>query len=1389
MATEASIQKVQQMYVAYYGRPGDPAGVDYWAQVLDVAGGNWSASIIDAFGTSAEYTDMAEGKTNEELLTALYQQMFNRNPDQAGLDFYLQALEDGTYTLPSIALEVANGAQNEDATTLNYKIQVAEYYTEQVDATGARYATGDIPSAQALLAGVSDDPISVVDGKGAADDLIATQIDEGVEGETYSLKAGLDIIAGTAADDIFKANVVQNDSGAQVNSLGSGDELDGGAGNDLLTAKVTSGVFAGGSFSMPIQPETQDIEVVKLEAVSASVPDSGIFYLNDNGYHGSNNTQVYVNAKDMVDVEQIWSSRSDADLIIQNMTSQGLGHVSEMAVGMEYTGNADTRWGASDYTVYFDQDYLTRERTLTRPTIEILAMNEDAYDATNGELPLAGVFFRELNFDLNGEEFDLASLLGEDPLGSGEEITTYEEFLVAVQAALEQLKAANPDNAALQSIEAELGEELPTDRNPDTLELRYGTAIRLSVEGLTDGVQNTLEIQPTDLEVARAAAATVENNNRYEKVGFGTPLEGAVLSINVALEKVGLAGDGGELIIGSMNKTEYNEWDAVNTVTNTVSGIEEFDVTVYGANDKSSSLAGLHSTNNNLRVVKVVTDANQSESYADLTIGNSNTYGDLDAIPGLDNQYALKDVQIFDASGFKGDLTLYAALTDEITGKYLNLVDEAPDLPSADNVNFEYTGGTGDDTFNVAISADNGAFSGAVTREDFTMTSTIKGGAGNDNITLAIVGNDDNSGPDLQDGDGLAYASFGRGSNEVILANWYDNQRLNANLRIEGGDGDDTIWTPGSGNVVIDAGADNDTVYADNTADKAVWAFNVESGFPWARHQLDNLQSDENNSYQLFKTDVLVSFKGFEAYAAIADVNGRATDLSINQAIKKAINSDPVLSKLLVAKDGPANSLVIESLIDGEMNSKQGPDLIVSLVAPTAGELTAGDLQLLKTYYGTTFATTAAAATFIAQQADLFNDNVDDTYNQVFALAGGDEMVGRNSLHTSDNIITGGLGDDVLVLGTGRLSNDTVVYEDFGNGYDTIVNFSTDDEGNNELVMVGESDDVQEVFTVTFKNLTITNPAAATSIAFDGVTVDLDNNITSQSLIPAVDVAYEFVEQYNANGARTWQAVWNEDATVTFTSLATGDRTDVIAADFALTNATGAPSVAVNVQGTDGYVEAQPAGFVLDLNNSIAIADDTFVFSYDHDDNDATAARTIDIAYKAGDGPITGASKFAAALNASGDWVAVDNIDGTVSVERAVDGEFDIIDNVWNLLNAGEIADATANGVSITINGWGNGSDQVGIAGELVLVESMPLDYVDFTDYDAVGVYVNGGLVTGSDAVAGQNYVALIENPLNAGEYQAELRTEAGATDTLVGIIGTLDFGATQDFVAQNFII
>lgn len=168
MATnEEIVAAAQQLYVSYYGRPADPEGLAFWIDAF-TASDNVDQVLID-FGTSEEYTNEYGDLTTPELITALYQQMFNRDPDAEGLAFYTDLLDSGEASLASIALDIANGATGDDVTILSNKVIVANAFTADVAAKSASYQASDIAGAKALLAAVDETDASVTAGIAAAD--------------------------------------------------------------------------------------------------------------------------------------------------------------------------------------------------------------------------------------------------------------------------------------------------------------------------------------------------------------------------------------------------------------------------------------------------------------------------------------------------------------------------------------------------------------------------------------------------------------------------------------------------------------------------------------------------------------------------------------------------------------------------------------------------------------------------------------------------------------------------------------------------------------------------------------------------------------------------------------------------------------------------------------------------------------------------------------------------------------------------------------------------------------------------------------------------------------------------------------------------------------------
>ena len=152
MASTSALNQAQQLYVGYYGRPGDPGGQEFWADKIDVEG-SVTDEIVNAFGTSAEFTDVFGSLTNEEAVEMLYSNLYNRMPDAGGKAFYVGQLDAGTMSLATIVRDIINGTQGElgDGGDL-------DVLTNRVDA--ANFVTNNFVQNDNLLKSILDDVTS-----------------------------------------------------------------------------------------------------------------------------------------------------------------------------------------------------------------------------------------------------------------------------------------------------------------------------------------------------------------------------------------------------------------------------------------------------------------------------------------------------------------------------------------------------------------------------------------------------------------------------------------------------------------------------------------------------------------------------------------------------------------------------------------------------------------------------------------------------------------------------------------------------------------------------------------------------------------------------------------------------------------------------------------------------------------------------------------------------------------------------------------------------------------------------------------------------------------------------------------------------------------------------
>lgn len=159
MAIVASqVAAVQQLYVSYFGRPADPAGLDYWTNIVEAQ--DSTAAVSATFAASAEYKAAYEGKTNAQIVDQLYTNLFGRPADATGRAYWVDLLDKGTIKVDTIVYEVSIAALTTDKEAVENKVAAATAFTAALDtpAKVAGYSNeAALVLAKAFITGVTTD--------------------------------------------------------------------------------------------------------------------------------------------------------------------------------------------------------------------------------------------------------------------------------------------------------------------------------------------------------------------------------------------------------------------------------------------------------------------------------------------------------------------------------------------------------------------------------------------------------------------------------------------------------------------------------------------------------------------------------------------------------------------------------------------------------------------------------------------------------------------------------------------------------------------------------------------------------------------------------------------------------------------------------------------------------------------------------------------------------------------------------------------------------------------------------------------------------------------------------------------------------------------------------
>lgn len=912
--------------------------------------------------------------------------------------------KDGSFNNPSTSFDVS--------AYMNAKLA-------QMQAENPDYTMDDLV-ADFVASGLS--PVEHYLEFGAAEGIVPAPVTDST-GNTYQLTADTDTIYATSGDDFFNAEV-GGLYGNSTDTLGSADYIDGRGGNDTLYAYLTE---ASG-----INPSIVNVENVFFQSQNAN--GNAIDAERISLAAGETLTIGSVNSRANLDIDDVRHNSTETVIRFQDADPNGV-----------------------NLTVRFDPQHLTREGAQTSGVMSVQLMDVQGADEFGQPLkqnPFDTFTFQYTNNDGEATNVTLS-------LGKVDGDATYLDLVAAFNAALAESGYGNLISASLGnafesstvvsgvSYSSDLGYSIKltcssgsiTTRDEDGKQIE-GTGWGVSAGGVPDQGGITWAVDSTSSDTCPLISTSVELDNvgrvQWDSTSACLP-DDSVYGSNA-----------GDLIIGSMADR---------------GGVERLNVTV----DEGSWLSSLSSTNDSLRMVTVANGAiDGANDKGNLFIGDSLLAGGQAAVnwvnvPRLLDTNGLSDVKVFDASAMEGKVNIGAQITDAAYDIYMKDVDGVDSMAEgyAPNGAFKYYLGSNDDTLNMGVSADIAADA------DFVL--------------------------DIQTNSGNDLVQFGFGQMTYVQS--VDQKNLQ-NVSISTGEGDDTVWfVNGSGAefggaVVVDAGSGNDTLYLNQevftgnfTHDNynAVFVFNSTAtdiavtgnagATLWNNTGVGSASFEVTNATAGEGLYVTVSFLGYSQQVKIMDVAANTTSVSaetINHAIMEAIENNSVLSKLLVAKDGAAHTLLIESIINGEYTLD---DLSISFSVLSAdGTSTGSTVFTTGNDYHTQFATEPGTA---------------------------NEFTGNNSVDSAV-VVNDGAGNDVIVLGPNGTQRDVVVLNgSFGN--DAIIGF---DATNDRINVAG----------LGVKAL-IDGSAALTSLAANAVSFNATLNAeASNGVFSSAEVSKMFSE-------------------------------------------------------------------------------------------------------------------------------------------------------------------------------------------------------------------------------------------------------------------------------------
>jgi hypothetical protein len=285
--------------------------LDYWVKTSGLTIEQIAESFFDQPETQAKFA----GLDAYGAVTLVYENLFNRAPDAAGLQYWADQIIAGDIALNDMIIAIVNGALGTDQDTLDNKTDVVLDY--------AASGLDNLNQKTEIMEGVTNDPATVQ----AAMDQINVWENEGAG---FKLTTSEDDIVGSANDDIIEGSVTENTATSTYQSF---DNINGGTGNDTLELRASGGIPA---LQMIATASMESVETLNLTDQSLSlamiyegVDVHGLETVNIDGAGNALGFEIFRTMNDVVEL--------------------GLSQQTSQVVSLSYTGAAIA--GTDDHQV------------------------------------------------------------------------------------------------------------------------------------------------------------------------------------------------------------------------------------------------------------------------------------------------------------------------------------------------------------------------------------------------------------------------------------------------------------------------------------------------------------------------------------------------------------------------------------------------------------------------------------------------------------------------------------------------------------------------------------------------------------------------------------------------------------------------------------------------------------------------------------------------------------------------------------------------------------------------------------------------------------------------------------------------------------------------------